>query len=115
MRVLLGNIGNIREIDFWLCFNLFRKVKDEKLKDKICDSYVNILEDFGEKFSKEIKSNIDLTEFKKNHIEDFNFYPPYEDTNYNSLEYEAKVKYLNNLPIIETHKQQSLKKEYIIY
>jgi len=114
LRILLGNTGNIRELDFWLCFNLFRKVKDEKLKDKIIDSYVNILEEFGEKLSEEIKRNIDLTDFKKNHFENFNFYPPYEDTNYNSLEYENKVKYLNNFPIIETYKQQSLKKEYIL-
>ena len=30
------------------------------------------------------------------------------------MEYENKVKYLNNFPIIETYKQQSLKKEYIL-
>ena len=114
LKILLGNIGNLREIDFSLCFNLFRKVKDERLRDKICHNYVNILDEFGEEFFKEIRKNIDLSDFKKNHIENFNFYPPYKDANYNSLNYENKIKYLKNFPIIDTYKYQSLKGEFIM-
>jgi len=114
LKILLGNTGNLREINFWLSFNLFRKVKDEKLRDIICDNYENISDVFGEEFFKEIRKNIELSDFKKNHIENFNFYPPYKDTNYNSLNYENKIEYLNNFPLIEKYKQQSLKEEYIM-